>query len=262
MGEKALWACRQSDADADAPAPAKKRERVLEEHEIKAFWQAAGESVWPFASIYKLALLTGARREEVAAMRWAELDLDAGVWTLPAQEDFTFQRKRRDGTEFFEGRTKNARAHRVPLPSMALALLDRAAILKIKAELGYPSGSDLVFSITGGTPPSGFSKQKRVLDLRMAKLLGGKFKPWRIHDLRRTCATGMEDLGIDTRVVETALNHVSGTKAGIVGIYQRAKHRDAVKTAFKAWAAQVAHLTGDDPGPSNVIPLKRPATQE
>jgi integrase len=225
---------------------------------------------WPFASIYKLLLLTGARREEVAAMRWAELDFDESVWALPSQEDFVFKRQRRDKTELHEGRTKNARSHRVPLAPAALALLDRDAIDKAKAERGYPLDSGLVFSTTGEAPPSGFSKAKHQLDLRMAELLGskwderaggfvgGKFKPWRVHDLRRTCATGMENLGIDTRVVETALNHVSGTKAGIVGVYQRAQHREAVKAAFEAWGRFIAELTGE-PLPSNVVPLKRAA---
>jgi integrase len=117
-------------------------------------------------------------------------------------------------------------------------------------------GNDLVFSTTGHSSPSGFSKAKRALDARMKEILGPKFKEWRVHDLRRTCATGMENLGIDTRVVETALNHVSGVKAGIVGIYQRAEHREAVKAAFEAWGRHVANPTGA-PQPSNVVPLKR-----
>jgi integrase len=90
----------------------------------------------------------------------------------------------------------------------------------------------------------------------MREIVGPKFKEWRVHDLRRTCATGMENLGIDTRVVETALNHVSGVKAGIVGIYQRAEHREAVKRAFEIWGAHVASVT-DCPRPSNVVQLKR-----
>ncbi len=251
-------------ADADAPAPAKKRERVLEDHEIKAFWQAAGGMEWPFSSIYKVLLLTGARREEVAAMRWAELD--EGIWTLPCQEDFVFKRKRRDEAELIQARTKNAREHRVPLPALALALLERGAIDKAKAEGAIPLDSELVFSTTGATPPSGFSKSKHRLDLRMAELLGskwdskaeefvgGKFKAWRVHDLRRTCATGMENLGVDTRVVETALNHVSGTKAGIVGVYQRSQHREAVKAAFDAWGAYMERLIAGT-GSADAIPL-------
>ena len=90
----------------------------------------------------------------------------------------------------------------------------------------------------------------------MKAILGARFKDWRIHDLRRTCATGMENLGVDTRVVETALNHVSGTKAGIVGVYQRADHKDAVTAAFQAWGRHVAGLI-DGPLPTNVVPFRR-----
>lgn len=214
-------------ADMKPPAAAIKRDRILEDFEVKAFWQAARDTSWPFASIYKLLLLTGARREEVAGLKWSELDLDAGLWMLP-------------GT-----RTKNHRDHRIPLSPQAVALLDRPGISAIKASLGYKD-SDFVFSTTGRSAPSGFSRAKKALDARMKAILGERLKPWRLHDLRRTCATGMEDLGIDTRVVETALNHVSGTKAGIVGVYQRSEHRDAVKAAFNAWGARVMEIVGEE----------------
>jgi integrase len=217
------------------PAAATKRDRVLEDYEVKAFWQAASETSWPFASIYKILLLTGARREEVAGMRWSELDLDAGVWLLPGE------------------RTKNKRDHRIPLSPQAIDILDRRGIAAIKAGLGYQD-SDFVFSTTGHSGPSGFSKAKRTLDERMKSILGTRFKDWRVHDLRRTCATGMENLGIDTRVVETALNHVSGTKAGIVGVYQLADHRDAVAAAFRAWDRHVIGLI--DCLPTNVVPFR------
>ena len=144
------------------------------------------------------------------------MDLEAGIWTILSNPE-------------------NGHEHRLPLARQAVAILDRQAVKEVKASLGYQDGN-LVFGTTGTTSPSGFSKAKRALDLRMAALLGstwddkaeafvgGKFKPWRVHDLRRTAATGMEDLGIPTHIVETALNHVSGAKAGIVGIYQRAEH--------------------------------------
>ncbi len=219
------------------PKPVAARERVLETYEIESFWQAAGEVSWPFASMYRLLLLTGARREEVAGMRWSELDLDAGVWTLPGS------------------RTKNKREHRLPLAPAAIALLDRVAITAIKQGYGY-TGSELVFSTTGRTPPSGWSKAKGGLDKQMKVILGSRFKDWRIHDLRRTCATGMEDLGIPTHIVETALNHLSGAKAGIVGVYQRAEHREAVKRAFLAWERRVIEIVSDGaPAGSNVVPF-------
>ena len=237
------WAHERELVDANpmaglrAPKPAEARERILEDDEIRAFWQAADEASWPFAAIYKLLLLTGARREEVAGMKWSELDLDAGVWMLPGN------------------RTKNSRDHRIPLARQAVAILDRRAIAAIKEGLGYKD-SDLVFSTTGTTSPSGFSKAKRALDARMQEILRSKFKPWRVHDLRRTCATGMEHLGVELRVIEAALNHVSGTKAGIVGVYQRAEHREAVRAAFEAWDSPCrwVHLPR--------APLKRRFTQQ
>jgi integrase len=237
------WANQRELVDANpmdglsAPKPSEARDRTLEEPEIKAFWQASGEMAWPFQSIYKLLLLTGARREEVAGMRWSELDLDGGVWTIPG------------------GRTKNSREHRIFLPVQAIAILDRVAVEAAKARHGYPLDSELVFSTTGNTSPSGFSKAKRALDARMKEILGPKFKDWRVHDLRRTAATGMENLGIETRVIEAALNHVSGTKAGIIGVYQRSSHRDAVKAAFEAWGRHLAALT-NEPRPSNVVEVK------
>ena len=223
-------------AEMKPPAAAIKRDRVLEDHEVKAFWEAASDVSWPFASIYKLLLLTGARREEVAGMRWGELDLDADIWFLPG------------------ARTKNTRDHRIPLSRQAIDLLDRLGIAAIKAGFGYED-SDLVFSTTGHSAPSGFSKAKKALDTKMKAILGARFKDWRVHDLRRTCATGMENLGIDTRVVETALNHVSGTKAGIVGVYQRSDHRDAVAAAFRAWGLHVIGIVSTDKSPSNVVRL-------
>lgn len=263
-------------AEAEAPAAAKRRERTLEPHEIKAVWQACAEwenanpkKHWPFCIAWKLLMLTGCRLEEVTAMHWGELDLEAKVWTLPAREDFTFERKRRDGTVLVQGRTKNTREHKVPLLDTALALLDRAAIEKLKSEKGYALGSDMVFSTTGTTPPSGDSKAKKALDLRMVEILGGKvdwdkekivapgrFKPWRQHDLRRTVATVMEDLEIDTRVIDAALNHVSGSKAGITGTYQTSKHREKRKLAFLAWERYLLEIVGDDApvsGASNVL---------
>ena len=224
-------------AEMKPPAAATKRDRVLDEHEVKAFWEAASDTSWPFASIYKLLLLTGARREEVAGMKWSELDLDAGVWLLPGE------------------RTKNKRDHRIPLSREAIDLLDRRGIAAIKAGLGYQD-SDFVFSTTGHSAPSGFSKAKKALDERMKAILGARFKDWRVHDLRRTCATGMENLGVETRVVETALNHVSGAKAGIVGIYQRSDHRDAVAAAFHAWGGRVMRTVSGEELPANVVRLR------
>jgi integrase len=250
-------------AEADAPKAAKKRERALETHEIRAFWRACDKLSFPFAWIFKLLLLTGQRLEEVAGLRRGELDLDAEEWSLPAHEEFVSERKRKDGTVLVQGRTKNTLAHKVPLVPTAITLLKDALAKKTEDD-------EIVFSKTGDTAPSGESKAKLTLDGHMVEELGGtfdwekmdktakgepkleqliiepgKFKRWRLHDLRRTVATGMEDLGIDTRVIEACLNHVSGSKAGIVGVYQTSKHRKKRKEAFLKWEKKLLEILGN-----------------
>jgi integrase len=264
-------------AEADAPKAATRRDRTLTRLETKTFWAACDHMAWPWRSMFKLLLLTGSRLEEVAGMRWQELDLDVGMWTLPSKEDFVFERPRLDGTVILEARTKNTRAHTVPLVPTAVAMLDRAAVDAVKADRRFPLDSDFVFSTTGRTPPSGFSRAKNVLDGFMIEELGGsfdwkamkitkpgKFKAWRLHDLRRTLATGMEDLGIDTRVIEAGLNHVSGSKSGIVGVYQTSQHQDARRRAFLAWEGRLLEIVGDDNPPAahgdeNVLQFRRTA---
>ena len=153
------WAHERELVDANpmiglrTPKAPPSRERTLEDFEIRAFWQATSETAWPFSTIYKLLLLTGSRRSEVAGMKWSELDLDAGLWMLPG------------------ARTKNGRDHRIPLSPQAIALLDRLGIAAIKAGRGYEDG-DLVFSLRGRSAPSGFSEAKKALDARMQEILG------------------------------------------------------------------------------------------
>jgi site-specific recombinase XerC len=120
-------------ADMKGPKPVDARDRVLEPHEIKALWDATAEMNWPFASIFRLLLLTGARREEVGGMLWAELDLDNALWVIPG------------------ARTKNGRPHRVPLTEQAVAMLDRVGIAAIKQGYGYED-CELVFSTIPAAP--------------------------------------------------------------------------------------------------------------
>ena len=98
---------------------------------------------------------------------------------------------------------------------------------------------DLVYSTTGRTPVSGFSKVKARIDARMQEILGGKFQPWRIHDLRRTAASGMAALGFQPHVIERVLNHVSGAQGGLVSVYQRHEYREERKRAILAWGDHV-----------------------
>ncbi len=171
------------------PNPLAKRERTLDHEEIKAFWEATERLGWPFVHFYRLLLLTGQRREEVAGMRWEEVKLNEAVWRLPSKEEYKPQR------------TKNGKAHVVDLSPQAVAIIEN-----------LPGEQDgLVFTTTGATPVSGFSKAKSRLDHHMSAILQTRFnktlRPWRIHDLRRTAATLMaEDLHVFPAIIERIQN--------------------------------------------------------
>jgi len=202
------------------PERVKARDRVLSENEISAFWQGADQLSWPFQPIFKLLLLTGQRREEVAGMTWRELDLENATWTIAKE------------------RAKNGKAHLVHLSPQALAVFD--------AFQSIHSDCPMVFSTTGYSAPSGFSKAKKRLDQHMATILGDDFEPWRAHDLRRTAASGMAALGIQPHIIERVLNHVSGAQGGLVGVYQRHEYLAERKAALEVWGARLSELSGID----------------
>jgi integrase len=166
----------------------------------------------------RLLMLTGQRREEVAALNWEELDREAAEWVLPAE------------------RSKNGKAHTVPLSPAALAVLDELPNAWQK--------NGLVFTTTGRTPASGHSRAKERLDRLVSALPGGDdVKPWRVHDLRRTVATGLQRLGVRFEVTEAVLNHVSGSRSGVAGVYQRHNWRDEKREALNSWATHLATVT-------------------
>jgi integrase len=187
------------------PKPPAARERVLSNDEIRSFWQACDQLGAPFGNLFKFLLLTGARRDEASRMTYAELQDANSIWLLPGS------------------RTKNKRPHIVPLAPFARALLG--------------TGTGFVFTTNGRTPVSGFSKIKARLDQAMPSI-----EDWVLHDLRRTAATGMAELGVQPHIVEAVLNHVSGAKAGVAGIYNRAVYADEKRDALELWAAHVQGL--------------------
>jgi integrase len=206
--------------DVYRPPPAPSRHRVLSDAEIAKLWRATANGS-AFASGVRLLLLTGARRSEVAGMRWSELSEDFSTWSLPPE------------------RTKNKKPHAVHLPEAAREIV--AAAPRIVDQ-------DLLFSTTRATPLSGWSAYKRRLDA----LVG--FSDWRLHDLRRTAASGMQRLGVRLEVIERALNHVSGSFSGVAGIYQRDPMTDETKMALEKWSAHVlAVATGT---PARVVALR------
>ena len=239
------WAARRGDIPrnplidmAKPPAP-KARDRVLADDELFEVWNAAYSMAMPWGPFYRIAILTGQRREEVAALRWAELDREAREWIIPAD------------------RAKNGVVHIVPLSGLIVQELDAIA-----GGEGWPK-SGFVLTTTGRTPISGFSKAKKALDTKLLELRQAasdaepEVEPlaaWRLHDLRRTVATGLQRLGIRFEVTEAVLNHVSGAKGGVAGIYQRHDWKDEKRAALEAWAAHVVRLiSGAETG--NVIQL-------
>jgi integrase len=189
-------------------APGVKRERVLSDGELAAIWRAT-EEPGPFNGIVRTLLLTGARCNEVAGMAWGELSDDFATWTIPSE------------------RTKNRRTHVVPLSAQAQDLLRN-----------LPQYSDSVFPGLRG-PFKGFWRAKAALDCRSG------VTGWRLHDLRRTVATGLQRLGVRLEVTETVLGHVGGSLGGIVGVYQRYGYEAEQRDALEAWGKHVAALIGD-----------------
>jgi integrase len=209
-------------ADVWRPGAPPARDRVLNDAEIKLLWKACDSISVPFAAALKIMLLTGARENEVAGMQRNELSAD-GHWTLPAE------------------RSKNHRAHSLVLPSLALAII--ASVPRVEP-------GSFVFTHNGRSKISGWSKMKRRLDQKMPSV-----PAWRIHDLRRTCASGMQRLGVRVDIIERALNHVSGSFGGIVGVYQRDPLSEEVAAALLRWSQHVVGLV--EGAPDKVTPMRR-----
>jgi integrase len=210
------WCLEQGKAEASpvasikAPAKESSRDRVLSEDEIRRIWSACDQMGWPFGLLIQLLLVTGQREDEVAGMRWSDIDLKSGVWTLAREM------------------SKSDRLNQVPLPSLALQILE-----------ALPRTGALVFSTTGSTPVSGFSKAKARCDC-----LSG-VEGWRFHDLRRTVASGMARLKVEPWVVEKVLNHQTGQLSGVAGVYNRWGYLDEKREALEKWAMNLGGLLGN-----------------
>jgi integrase len=220
------------------------RDRVLSADELRLIWQATNEP-GDYARIVRLLILTGQRREEVAGLTWGEIDPDRAEWTLPAE------------------RAKNGRAHVVPLSDQALAIVQAVPVRPRRA---------LVFG-QGDGPFSGWSQSKARLDRRVALLrakaasieqpgaeatAAHELPNWVVHDIRRSVVTHMAELGIEPHVIEAIVNHVSGHKAGVAGIYNRATYAVGKRAALQAWADHVMRLVAGEP--VKVVPLRRSNT--
>jgi integrase len=196
------------------------RDRVLSDSELAAVWRACADH--DFGRAVKLLILTGCRRDEIGSLRWSEIDLSAGTLTVTAE------------------RSKNRKAHVLTLPPMALDILK---------SIPRRPDRDFVFGLSG----QGFQRWGAYTTALRKRL--GDMPPFRLHDLRRSAATGMCEIGIQPHIVEAVLNHLSGHKAGVAGIYNRAAYTEPMRIALQRWADHVAAIIDGRPA-SNVMPLR------
>jgi integrase len=191
------------------PLPAKEvaRDRVLNDTELGKILFAARTIGGPYGGIVEFLALTGQRREEVAGLRWEELDLDRQVWTIP------------------KSRTKNAKPHMVHLSRQALAVLTRTQ-----------AKGALIFTLQGSKRFQDFTHAKHRLD----QLSG--VTAWRLHDLRRTCVSGMARLGVAPHIADKILNHQVGAISGVAAVYQRHDFLAERRAALDQWGGHIDRL--------------------
>jgi integrase len=198
------------------PDAGKPRERVLSDDELAAIWRACKDD--DYGRIVRLLILLGARRQEIGGLLWSELSFERGTWTLPS------------------GRSKNGRAHTLPLMPMALDIIKDVPRLVSRDQLFGARSND---GFTGWD-------QKEALDERSG-VIG-----WTLHDIRRSVATKLADIGVQPHIIEQILNHQSGHKAGPAGIYNRSSYEREVRAALALWADQVRTLV--EGGERKVVP--------
>lgn len=221
-------------ANLTPPSPVKSRDRLLSKEEIKALWTASYHMPDRWGHFYRLLLLTGQRREEVAGMHSSEIDYGKAVWTIPAE------------------RAKNGKAHMVHLSGLALAELTGSQgygstnLEGAKGSYIFPASRIRLKAEKPEAHISGYSKMKKKLDEQMAKELAKEeiqFSPWRVHDLRRTLASHLAENGVPTDVVDRLLNHVSGSQSGVKGVYQRYTFLKERQQALEDWSVFIRVTT-------------------
>ncbi len=220
------WAVKRGDIEVnpfalmDLPTPKIMRSRTLDREEISALWEACYFMGYPWGSYFRLLLLTAQREREVADMTWSEVDIDNGVWTIPAE------------------RTKNGLPHECPLSSLA--------IKEIRSLPRFNAGDFMFTTQFGRRPVSGFSKAK----MRLSRYSG--VTDWRIHDIRRTVRTGLASLKVPQVVAERCLNHVE--RNALVRTYDLHEYFDEKREALELWSGHVRDIVS--PPPENVVRME------
>ena len=232
-----IWALDRGDvasspfAGKKPPAKKMRRERALKADEIALLWPALADEGYPFGPWAQLLLLLGQRRSEVACMQWGEVDLDKAEWIIPAHK------------------SKSRREHLIPLPGAAVAIFEQ-----LPEFLGGP----YIFTSAGGRRPvTGFARAKTRIDKAIREALAktdgpDDLEPWVWHDLRRTCRTGLAELGVPEIVGERVLNHAPKNLAAVYNVFE---YRTEKRDALERWARRVTEIT--TPPPANVVRLDR-----
>ena len=203
------------------------RSRVLKDEEVRAFWRAADNLGYPYGPLFRLLVITGQRKSEVAEAHWSEFDLDARLWTIPAE------------------RMKADAVHIVPLSDMAVSILRNLPRFK---------QGDFVFSSTfGHIPVNGFSKAKAGLDKLMIGELGATPPPFVLHDIRRTVRTRLSALPIPDLVRELVIAH---SKPGLHKVYDQHAYIDEKRHALDLWAARLRAIVEPRPA-GEIVPMQR-----
>ena len=204
----------------ETPPAVKARERWLSDSEVGRIWKHAPHTHRCFGPIVRLLIATGQRREEVTSLDWAELDRDESEWRLPGD------------------RAKNGEPNMIPLNDPAVAELDNVA----KGDRWPRNGR--VFPTSSGAAFTAYSKGKNKLDKLLAADGSDALPAWRLHDLRRTLATGFQRLGVRFEVTEAVLNHVGASRSGVAGVYQRHDWKTEKREALRVWNDHIARILG------------------
>ena len=173
---------------------------------MRKLWRTLSDN--RFSEIVRLLLLTAARRNEIGNLTWGEIDLKRNLIVLPPD------------------RTKNGRGLELPLSRQALKVIERT-----------PRRNSSAFLFSDANGYKGWDQDKMRLDGRLG------IAPWRLHDCRRSAATYMAEIGVQPHIIEAVLNHQSGHKSGVAGIYNRAKYTDEMRSALQRWADHLDQIT-------------------
>jgi integrase len=210
---------------ATAPSPRTRRDRILSDDEIRLAWSAFDSIGWPFGPIGKLLLLTGARRDEIGAARWSEVDFVSKTWTV--EKDGV----RRD----------------IPLSEPAMRILE--GLPRGEGEDGY------IFSAAGRIGVSEFSRAKAAVDTKMVEIMREQAREraedpvrvrpparWTLNDLRLTVAAYLQRLNVKLEVAEALLDRESSSRTGIAVPYHTQEYANEKRTALAVWANRLDAL--------------------